>query len=55
VGKGESGPGWFGAGLGLGFSFLLFSYFKLYSNLIEFKLKFEFNTSTQTNKRDAPA
>ena len=50
-----SGPGWFGAGLGLGFSFLLFSFFKLYSNLIEFKLKFEFNTSTQTNKRDAPA
>ena len=42
--------------VGVGFSFLyLFSYFKYYSNLIEFKYKFEFNPSTQTNKRDAPA
>jgi len=42
--------------LGFWFPFLfLFSYFKHYSNLIEFKYKFEFNPSTQTNKRDAPA
>ena len=35
----------------LGFLFLfLFSYFKHYSNLIEFKYKFEFNPSTQPIK-----
>ena len=43
-------------GFGFGFLFLFpISYFKHYSNLIEFKFKFEFNPSTQTNKRDAPA
>ena len=42
--------------VGVDFPFLfLFSYFKHYSNLIEFKYKFEFNPSTQTDKRDAPA
>jgi len=47
---------WAGLVLGFWFPFLfLFSYFKHYSNLIEFKYKFEFNPSTQTNKRDAPA
>ena len=53
------GPGWCGFWAGffsISFSFLiLFSYFEHYSNLIEFKYTFEFNPSTQTNKRDAPA
>ena len=43
-------------GFAMGFPFLFpISYFKHYSNLIELKFKFEFNPSTQTNKRDAPA
>ena len=38
-------------GFAMGFPFLFpISYFKHYSNLIEFKFKFEFNPSTQTNK-----
>ena len=56
-GEERAGQFWTWAGLlpWFGFPFLfLFSYFKHYSNLIEFKFKFEFNTSTQTNKRDAP-
>ena len=56
-GEMERGPrefwaGW-AEGLGLGLISLfysLFSYFKHYSNLIEFKYKFEFNPSTQPIK-----
>ena len=64
MGKRKGGPAvwaanWVWAGfsfLFLGFPFLFpISYFKHYSNLIEFKFKFEFNPSTQANKRDAPA
>jgi hypothetical protein len=58
--RGKTGPGfwdWAGMlGFAMCFPFLFpISYFKHYSNLIEFKFKFEFNPSTQTNKRDAPA
>ena len=53
--RGRTGPGfwdWAGVlGFAMGFRFLFpISYFKHYTNLIEFKFKFEFNPSTQTNK-----
>ena len=52
-GEERAGQFWTWAGLlpWFGFPFLfLFSYFKHYSNLIEFKYKFEFNPSTQPIK-----
>ena len=47
-------------GLGLFSIFLYISIYSLISNLsqtnlFEFKIEFEFNSNTQTNKRDAPA
>ena len=53
----EERENWAGMlGFAMGFLFLFpISYFKHYSNLIEFKFNFEFNPSTPTNKRDAPA
>ena len=58
--RGRTGPGFWDwaemLGFAMGFPFLFpISYFKHYSNLIELKFKFEFNPSTQTNKKDAPA
>ena len=50
----NSRPGWVALGFGFSISFFfpfLFSYFKHYSNIIEFKYKFEFNPSTQTKKK----
>ena len=53
--QGRLGWAWveFGSGWVLVSSFLF--YFLTTPILFEFKLEFEFNPSTQTNKRDAPA